>query len=224
MQMVAPKNGSEIRPGNARTGAAENYAEGSARKDFSTITISRQMGSMGYEVAQAVAEMLGFKLIWRELINQAALRAGTPEVALATIDEFGLLGLTPSIKDSKVYLKALKKVMQELAEQGETVIVGRAGQVILHDRPDVLHVRIIAPERLRAERVAAIHDISFGNALLQIRASDEHRRKFLKQFYRVNWDDPELYDLVINTSNLSAENAAGQIISALTGVSQHPAR
>ncbi len=215
--MVAPKNGAELIPESTGKVAAGRPAQ----KQISTVTISRQMGSQGYEVAHAVAKALDFKLIWRELINQAALRAGTPEVALATIDEFGLLGLTPSPKDSKVYLKALRKVMVELSKQGKFVIVGRAGQVILQNHPDVIHIRIIASERVRAERIAVIHDISTENALAQIQTSDNHRRKFLKQFYHVDWDDPGLYDLVINTDRFTIDVAAKLIISALSDLPEN---
>ena len=55
------------------------------------ITISRQLGSLGYQIALSVVDTLGYKLVWRELINKAARRTGTPEVALAAIDELGIL-------------------------------------------------------------------------------------------------------------------------------------
>jgi cytidylate kinase len=182
---------------------------------LSVVTISRQMGSLGYEVAKELADMLGYRLMWRELINQAALRSGKPEVALATIDELGLLGLCPSPKECKAYLKALKHVIVELADEGKVVIVGRAGQVILHNRSEVLHVRVIAPVEVRANRVALMHDISLENALAQIEASDEYRRNYLKRFYKVRWGNPELYDLVLNTARISPGMGADLIREAM---------
>lgn len=199
----------------ARSPASRNDSRKDTPVRLSAVTISRQMGSLGYEVAKELAEMLGFRLMWRELINQAALRSGKPEVALATIDELGLLGLCPSQKECKAYLKALKHVIVELADEGSAVIVGRAGQVILHSRLDVLHVRVIAPEEVRADRIARMHDVSLENARAQIEASDDYRRKYLKRFYKVRWDDPELYDLVLNTARVSPGMAANLIREAM---------
>jgi cytidylate kinase len=119
------------------------------------ITISRQLGSLGNQIARATAELLGYRLVWRDLINEAALRAGAPGTALAVIDELGLLGISLSKKEIRAYRKALKQVMKELYSAGNAVIVGRAGQIILHDQPAVLHVRVVAPAELRAQRIAA---------------------------------------------------------------------
>src|SRR5512133_2201212 len=182
---------------------------------MSAITISRQMGSLGFQVAREAAAALGFRVVWREVINQAAIRAGVPEVALATIDELGLLGIHPSGEALQAYLESVRQLMEDLAAQGRVVIVGRAGQALLRGRPDVLHVRIVAPAGLRAERVSASRQISLEAAQLQIEASDRARQKYLRQNYAIRWDDPELYDLVINTERLSTSAAAALICAAL---------
>ncbi len=180
------------------------------------VTISRQLGSLGHSVAQAVAERLGYRLVWRELINQAALRAGAPEAGLAMIDDLGLLGLHPSPLACRAYRDAVKQVLEELAAQGRVVVLGRAGQVILRQTPYTFHVRIIAPLPLRASRVAARENILIENALARIEASDRARRNYLKRCYHANWNDPELYDLVINTEHVTVEAAADLISQALT--------
>jgi cytidylate kinase len=172
------------------------------------ITISRQMGSLGCEVADAVARQLNYQLVWRDLINQAAMRSGAPEAALATIDELGLLGISPSASEHKAYINAVNQVMNELSRAGKVVIVGRAGQMILHDKPNVLHVQIVAPIETRIERVARDQSISEEAARAQVEASDSHRRKYLKRFYHVNWEDSSLYDLTVNTARLNVESAA----------------
>lgn len=179
------------------------------------ITISRQLGSLGDEVAQAAAGRLGFRVVSRDVINQAAQRAGTPEMALATIDDLGLLGLKPSRQARLAYQAAVKDVIAELAAAGSVVIVGRAGQVILRDWPDVLHVKVIAPLHLRAARLAEDQHIPVQAALSQVQASDSARRSYLRRVYSVRWDDPELYDLIINTARLQAEQAACLICQAL---------
>jgi cytidylate kinase len=179
------------------------------------ITISRQLGSLGTEIAREAAALLGYRLVWRDLINASALRAGAPSTALAMIDDLGLLGISPSKKEIRAFRKALGQVMEELYNKGNVVILGRAGQFILRDRPDTLHVRVIAPAGLRAERLAARHQISQENAAAQVEASDKNRRKFLKRLFEIDWDDPLLYDLLINTAHMDASHGTRLILEAV---------
>ncbi len=182
-----------------------------------TVTISRQLGSLGRDVARVVAERLGYRFVWRELINQAAQRAGAPETALAMIDDLGLLGIRPSPQACLAYRNAVRQVLEELAAHGRVVILGRAGQVILHEVPRTFHVRVVAPLQVRARRVASQENISIENALARIEASDRARRNYLKRCYQANWNDPELYDLVINTENIPVDTAAALVCQGLSG-------
>jgi cytidylate kinase len=179
------------------------------------ITVSRQLGSLGFEVAQASADLLGYRLVWRELINQAARQAGAPEAALAAIDDLGLLGICPSPEACQAYRQAVQQIMQDLARQSNVVIIGRAGQMILAGWADVLHIRVIAPLGLRIERVSERQSISAEHARAQVEASDRRRRNYIKRFYQVHWDDPNLYDLVINTAHLTPTVAAQLIAQTL---------
>lgn len=181
---------------------------------MSVITISRQMGSLGSEIAYQVAETLGYPLVWRELINKAALRAGAPEAALAAIDELGLLGICPSPRDCRSYRQAVAEIMHELAAQGNVVILGRASQVILAGAPNTLHVRIMAPVPLRVERVAQRLNIAEAFAQAQVETSDRHRASYLRRFYHVRWDDPSLYHMVINTAFFDIQQATKLIQQA----------
>ncbi|MGC9521551.1 MAG: AAA family ATPase [Anaerolineae bacterium] len=180
------------------------------------ITISRQMGSLGTQIARQIADRLGYKMVWREVINEAACRACAPEVALAVIDDLGLLGARPSFRARRAYQNAVAQVMAEWAEEGEIVIVGRAGQVILGERDDIMHVRIIAPLSLRIERMAEEQDIPTPAAKARVEESDRSRRHYLRRYYHVDWNDPELYDLTLNTQRLSIATAADLVIAAWT--------
>ena len=182
------------------------------------VTISRQIGSLGRQVAGIAAEALGYRLFWREVINKAARCCGAPDAALADIDELGLLGLKTSLKASRLYVKAVKQVIEDLAAEGDVVIVGRGGQAILRGLPGVLHVRLIAPAGLRAERLARRHQISLEAAQAQVEARDHYRRNYLKRFYHIDWDDPELYDLILNTARLTPEEAARLIVQAISNL------
>jgi cytidylate kinase len=183
---------------------------------MATITISRQLGSLGDEVARAIAMRLNFRVVCRELINQAAIQCGSPEIALSVIDDLGLLGFRPSTKNRQAFFSVLNTVMEQYANEGNYVIVGRAGQMILRDRPDVFHVRVVAPIDVRATRLVAQQQISFETSLTQITASDQTRRNYLRRYYQAKWDDPELYDLIVNTGRLAPEQAACLICEAMS--------
>ena len=182
---------------------------------MTAITISRKLGSLGNQTAKRIGEELGYRVISRTIINEAAGRSGEAEVALADIDELKLLDLRPSYRARRAYHEAVKQLIEEFAEEGEVILVGRAGQVLLRGRPDVLHVRMTAPRALRIERVAAAQGISMAAAQARIENSDKHRRDYLRRNYRIDWDDPDLYDLIINTARVSLAAATAMILAAL---------
>jgi cytidylate kinase len=185
---------------------------------MAVITISRQLGSLGCDIADAVVQRLGYRKAWRGLINQAARRARAPEMALEMLDEFGLLGLKPQLSAEKDYLDAIRELIEELARDDKVVIVGRGGQAVLQGWPNTLHVRVIAPLEVRVKRLAGLQEISKEAALAQIRTSDRRRKQFVEHAYHVNWSDPTLYDLVLNTGSLDVPGAAGLICLAVTSM------
>jgi cytidylate kinase len=182
---------------------------------MAVITISRQMGSLGDEVAAAVAQRLGYRVVARDLIYQAAQRAGAPEMALAEIDELGLLGVTPSRQTRRAYQAAVRQVMEELAAAGDVVIVGRASSRVLAAYPGSLHVRVVASKATRVQRVAAAAGVTTEAALAQVEQSDRTRRAYLRRHYKVDWDAADLYDVVVNTGRLQVDAAAALICAAL---------
>jgi cytidylate kinase len=175
---------------------------------MAAITISRQLGSQGDEVAQAVAQQLGYQVVYRELVNQAAQRAGAPEMALAFLDVLGLLELPTTAKQAEAYRQAMQQVMEERAAQGKVILIGRAGCLLLRDHPAVLHVRLIAPLAQRIERVAQTRAIARQAAQAQVEASDCARRTYVHAHHNVDWNDPQLYDLVLNMEKWTIADAA----------------
>jgi cytidylate kinase len=137
-------------------------------------------------VARLAAEALGYRLFWREVINKAARCCGAPDAALADIDELGLLGVKTSLRATHAYVKEVEHVIEDLAAEGDVVIVGRGGQAILRGRPDVLHVRIVAPADVRAKRLASRHQISLESAQAQVEARATTGE--LLPLYRIDWD------------------------------------
>jgi cytidylate kinase len=174
---------------------------------MAAITISRQLGSQGDDVAQAVAERLGYQVVYRELVNQAAQRAGAPELALAFLDVLGLLELKPTAAQTHAYRQAMQQVMEEQAAQGKVVLVGRAGCLLLRGCPAVLHVRIVAPLAQRIKRVTQTQAISRQAAQAQVEASDRNRCAYVQVHHNADWNDPQLYDLVLNMEKYSIDCA-----------------
>lgn len=179
---------------------------------MTTLTISRQLGSFGTTLGRQIAARLGYRLVHREIVNEAAILAGAPEMALATIDELGLLGLKPDETHQRLYLQAVRKVIEDLAEAGKVIIVGRAGQAILRPHrqplPGVLHLRVIAPLETRIQRIVKFHNVSPQAAQAQLEDSDRARAHYLQQYYAIRGDDPAHYHLIINTGYIDLETAA----------------
>ena len=188
---------------------------------MSVITVSRQLGSLGTTLGRQVAARLGYRLVHREIINRAAKLAGAPDMALAAIDELGLFGIEPDETQQRAYLGAVRDIIEMLAIEDNVVIVGRAGQAILQNDPDVLHLRVVAPRETRIQRIVKAHHVSAQAARAQINDSDRFRAQYLKNFYHIQWDDPSLYHLVINTGKISLETSAEVVCSALRNAPNH---
>jgi cytidylate kinase len=189
---------------------------------MATITLSRQLGSRGDEVAQAIGERLGYGVVYQELINAAAQRAGTPELALEVLDVLGLLQTHPTAHARQAFQQALQELMMEMADQGQVILIGRAGCVLLRERLDVFHVRLVAPMHQRVERIAQQRSLSLAAAQAQVEASDQTRRTYLRHHHHANWDDPHLYDLVINMEKLTVASAAALVCLACTNPFSKP--
>jgi cytidylate kinase len=185
------------------------------------ISISRQMGSGGDELAQRVAMQLHWGRVNHEVMNRAALAAGAPHMALAEIDELGLLNLRPSAAERRAYQREMERVIHELAEAGLVVIVGRGVQVILQNQPGVLHVRVVAPLEMRVTRLQQTRRLSAEAALACLAQSDRARARYLRCTYSRNIDDPLLYHLVINMGLLEMTPAVNLVVQTYRELTQH---
>lgn len=92
-------------------------------------------------------------------------------------------------------------------------MVGRGGQVVLRDTPQALHVQIVASFQHRVVTLVERERIEEREALARLRASDRARRDYLRRYHQIEWLDPILYDLVINTAKISSSLAAELIVN-----------
>ncbi len=179
---------------------------------FSVYTISRQYGSGGSKLAIKLAELSGYQLVWREIINQAAIQIDSPDMALAMIDDLGLLGICPDEETCHKFRESIRKIVISKAEMGNVIIVGRASQIILKDFPGCFHLRVIASKETRVKNISRTKNVSEKAALAQIIESDLNRGNFVKKFYNIDWNDPALYDLTINTDHFDLEKIAQWVL------------
>lgn len=185
---------------------------------MAVITVSRQLGSLGDEIAKAVADKLGYAFIEKTKISEALTRQGFQPPEIARFDE-----MKPSIWQSlsqqrNKFLYSLRGAIYEFAAGQNTVIMGRGGQVLLEDLPGTLHVRITAPIKTRTARLVERHGYDSKNAERLIRKNDRESAGFISSFFDADWDDGELYDLILNTRTLSVETGAALITAAVEAV------
>jgi len=113
-----------------------------------------------------------------------------------------------SIQDQKEYLKFIRTTIEQLWQRGNVVIVGRGGQMVLRDKKDVFHVRIIASLEHRLEVVMKQTGLDPNSATKLIPKNDKRQSTFIKYCYKVDWDDATLYHLIVNTGEMGTELAA----------------
>lgn len=180
------------------------------------ITISRQFGSLGTEIARVLKEELKFEYVDKIKLEEALVSDyGIPEENVDRYDEKKppLWDIFSSDKDK--YLHFMKTVIYEAARQDNCIIIGRGGQILLKDIPGILHVRILAPQKLRIKRIKERYGYEDKLAEQIIRHSDHDRIGFHKFFFHANWGDVSLYDLMINSQSFSIKQAVGLIKDAL---------
>lgn len=184
------------------------------------IAISRELGSGGTSTGKMLANQLGFKYYDRELIEEIAAQANTdPERIMRheTSSRSSVGSMLLSFMDRRnvqdtVYLRSLVRVLRGIAKEGRAVIIGRGGPCVL---TNALRVRFIAPFEVRVERTAQVYGLTPEEARRRLLEGDHAQRRFLRAFFGCDPDDVHLYDLVINTGNLSLEHAAELVITRL---------
>jgi len=116
------------------------------------------------------------------------------------------------------YFASLTGIMRDLATQDNVVIIGRGSQVILKDHPGAVHVLLAAPFDRRIEAFAVREGVGPEEARKQVHERDHGRVAFHQKFFKVDVNDPALYDLTLNTARFSPEEAAQFVTEVARGV------
>jgi len=182
---------------------------------MSIVAISETAGSLGNEIGRRLAERLGYRFADREIIAKAAERFGEDVSDLRhAAEERPTLWerWTDTQRRYKAYIEA---IILEMATGDDVVLAGLAATIVLRPVPHALRVRTNAPERVRAGRVEQQQGLTRAAALDHLRQSDHERAARVKFLYQVQVDDPLLYDVVLNTERVMADEGARLVQEAL---------
>jgi cytidylate kinase len=180
------------------------------------ITISRQEGSLGDEAARTLAEELGFHLVSREDIHGLAGHYDPAyQKDIERLEREGHPGFWEKILlGSPFYASLFAAVIYELASRGRVIILGRGAQVVLAGLPRVLRARVVAPTRVRVARVMERRGLSQEETASYLHHRDHERRELVRQIFRHDPRDWQLYHLVLNTGDLDAAGAVAVLRQA----------
>jgi cytidylate kinase len=181
---------------------------------MAVITISRGSFSHGQEIAEKVAGLLGYECVSREILVEAAQLFNVSEKKL-----IGSLNDAPNILERMVhgkerYLEYIKASLLEYARKGNVVYHGHAGHLLLTEVPNVLKVRLLAEKGDRIALLQQRRNLSREQALAIIESEDKNRVNWTRYLYKMDLNDPWLYDIVIKIGGLNIEDACEIICRA----------
>jgi cytidylate kinase len=189
---------------------------------FRNLTISREAGAGAGTLSRLVATRLDWKVYDHELLEEIARRMEVPAVEVRAFDE-----LSPSVVQDwllplreehyapqEAYLDHLAKLVEAIGQAGQCIIVGRGAGFLLPPET-TLKVRIIAPLKFRASRLAQRMNLSNRSARAAARDLDRRRAAFERTMYRVDVNDNHNYDIVLDTEALGLPIASELIVRAV---------
>jgi cytidylate kinase len=181
------------------------------------VTIEREYGSGGGEIAQLLARQLGWKLWDQSLTEEIARLANCPKAVVEVREERtdplyyrlfksflrgsyegSLNAHKLKVVDSESILKITERVVQHVAKEGNSVIVGRGSQHFLRNRPDTLRIFLYAPRQDKVRRLLA-RGKSESEAEQLVDTVDRERKDFIQKYFGAQWPDREAYHGMINT-------------------------
>jgi CMP/dCMP kinase len=207
------------------------------------ITIARQVGSDGDAIATRVCKALGYYYFDKTLMTRIAKEQGLAETEVVDFSEESYhvrsfidalfrrsqpVGTTvvhasttsgeearvTQTLDEEMAIDLVTAIIRGLQKRGQVVVVGRGGQAILRDQPGVLHVRIVARQEDRVQNLIQTSGLTNEGALATINDRDRAAAEYLQRFHGVDWADPALYHLTINTSLVREQLATDLIVTA----------
>lgn len=186
------------------------------------ITIGRQFGSGGRELGKKLAEKLNIPYYDKEIIEFTAMKSGLSKEYIIKNDEvatnsflysivMGARNLSGQKSVEEIKMEAQREVIQEIAEKGSCVIIGRAADYILREQK-LFRIFLSANEKDRIERVCKRDNLLPDEALKKIHKMDKMRALYYNEYTDAQWGKANNYDLCINLSKISIKRAIDMII------------
>lgn len=185
---------------------------------MTVIAISRQVGSQGEKIAELIAQKSGLDLISQERIHKLTTQCDLEFGKTCQLFEKEV----PKSFWARHFFNSSKRAALfewltfKLASQGNVVLLGRGAPVALRHRADIVKVRIVAPFELRVSRIQNQLTMNHEQAEHYVSRYGRRRRNLIESIFKVNLNDPELYDIQLNTAELSADDAAGILIATVS--------
>ena len=171
------------------------------------ITISREAGGMGFDIAKDIANEFHFQVYDKEIIEFISKHLHRTLDELENLDE----QVRSSFSDwmnalfshdelsGYSYIQALKTFIKKVSTSGSVIILGR-GANFFFSETEALHIRLVAPLAYRVEHLRELFKMSEHEAEKNIKDIDRAKHDFIKEYFDANIEDPHLYDLVINVT------------------------
>ena len=195
------------------------------------VTVSRQLGAGGENIACKVAEELGLRIVGQEIIHEA-LNAGVPKDILLESEEGRRSwiqkaldwldrkeGVPPSpgalmesdsayistglLSSDEYYRSVLESIIYDLTQASDVLLVGRAGQMVFRGQPNSFHIRIVAPLEKRIPVIEKRLNLTSEMARRKIDETERARTDYLRRQYDADIDDASLYDFCVSTRERS---------------------
>jgi cytidylate kinase len=186
------------------------------------VTVSRQRGCRGKELARLLSQELQYGLFDRQIIDYIAQHGSVRREVVESLDERdrselelwieGLLSMR--ITDHDDYIGALGEVVETTALQGGVVILGRGANYLLSETW-AYRIRIVAPACARIRNLIDLEGMTESQACEEIRSVDRDRAQFVKRYFHKDINDPADYDMILNLATHTLEGTVKIILSGL---------
>jgi cytidylate kinase len=176
------------------------------------ITIYQGASGSGEELAETVAQSLGYTPVDREILVEASLQYGIPQAKLTEILEKEPTWWATFTRNLEPYRIALQAALCEVAKNQGIVYHGHIGHELIPKFPHVLKVLLTAPMEIRVEQIQARHGLNEVAARRYIEEVDKARTRRLKGMFSTDWRDASRYDLVVNLGYMRLETAKRLIL------------
>ena len=176
------------------------------------ITISRGEMSGGEKLASCLADVLGYRVIAREVLREAARSLGASPEFLTEKYESVPGPWARLTSEREIYTRAIQTALLKFCIEGDLIYHGLAGRYFLKDLPGVLRTRLIAPMEHRVKALRRLHHhLSPSEAASFLEAQDQDHARWVKVMYDLEMDDASTYDLILNLEMMSIDTLCAVI-------------